>query len=269
MKNSRKILGTFSTLLIVAIIGLMVSSITGLNPVGTTSGALFLSVIPKPGGAFLSGLDVEIWKPWIVEQLFKNNDFLTRARNADGDVVKGTIVHIANAGTASSIARNRKSLPATIKKRTDVDITYALDEFTSDPRLVTELEKVLSYDKMASIMGQDMGAIRQLVAEWMLYNWRAEGSTNIVRTTGSSILSHLPSATGNRKALSLTDLEEAQARFNEANLPDDGRAAMFSSRMYMQLVKELSTTTYRDFSPSLLPSRIAHRPPSRVLDRSH
>jgi hypothetical protein len=144
------------------------------------------------------------------------------------------------------VKRNRNKLPATATKRGDKDVTYALDEFTSDPRLIEQASEILSYDKMNSAMGQDMNEIKQLVAEWMLYHWRAEGDNNIIRTKGSSIAAHI--GTGNRKALQLEQLDEARARMDEKNIPDDGRYAMFDARMYQQLIAALGPSDYKDFS---------------------
>lgn len=247
-----KALRLFISITVALFIGQAISLASGIPAVYVTGGLMVSSFIPKvPAGSLAMALDVELWKDWIVETLFKNNEFLNYARNADEYVLQGSVVHIPNAGPASDVKRNRKSLPATVKKRTDTDISYVLDEFTSDPRLLTDAETILSYDKMDSMMGMDMRAIKQLVAEWMLYHWRAQRGTKwdgIIRTSGDVVTAHLSGATGNRKEFKLENLEEAQARFDEANMPDEDRFAMFSARMYKQMVGQLSAGDYKDFS---------------------
>jgi len=193
-------------------------------------------------------LDVEIWKSWILETLFKDNEFLNFARNADEHVLQGAVVHIPNSGAASAVTRNRTVLPATVTERTDVDVTYALDEFTSDPRLIKNADKILSYDKMSSTMGQDMGAIKQLVADWMIYHWAPTATAQIIRTTGGAVAAHLPSATGNRKYFVSADLRTAKKKLDKQNVPSHDRYALISADMYEQLLISMSDSTYKDFS---------------------
>ena len=205
--------------------------------------------------AMVGGIDPEIWHNWIVEKLFASNKFLDFARKADDYVVGGRYVHIPQAGSASAVEKNRSVLPATVTKRTDTDILYALDEFTSDPRLIENAAKILSYNKMDSAMGQDLRAIIQLVAREMLYNWAPAGDDYIVLTTGSNTDAHLPDATGNRKLLELKNLDEAAARMDELDIPDDERYALFSARMHKQFIGLLSATQYRDFSSLMDPKK--------------
>lgn len=246
--KSMKILRFLSAFLITMFIGGALSAASGLPLLATSGGLLGLSMFPKPAGVLRMALDVEMWKSWIVEELFKDNQFLNFATNADEYVLQGKVVHIPNAGTASEVKRNRTSLPAMITKRTDVDITYALDEYTSNPRLITDADTLLSYDKKSSAMGQDMSYIKQLVAEWMLYNWRVESSSFMVRTTGDAVAAHVASATGNRKAFKPENLEEAQALMDENDVPNNDRFAMFDARMYQQFIRALGPNDSRDFS---------------------
>ncbi len=78
----------------------------------------------------------EIWMAAIVEGLFASNSFLSKAFNADEYVNNGKIVHIPNAGAASGTKKNRTELPAKVTKRTDIDVTFPLDEYTTDPVLI-------------------------------------------------------------------------------------------------------------------------------------
>src|SRR5690606_770561 len=154
----------------------------------------------------------------------KDNQFITFAFNADEYVMQGKVVHIPQAGATAAVVKNRSSLPATVTKRTDTDITYPLDEFTTDPRLIPNADTVeLSYDKMESVMSDDMNALRQTVAENCLIAWAP--ATNIIRTTGGDVLAHTPSATGNRKIFLLADLRKAMTRFNKDNVPMQDRYA--------------------------------------------
>jgi hypothetical protein len=194
----------------------------------------------------------EIWTSHIQENLFKDNEFLNYAFNADQYVIQGKVVHIPNAGASPAVVKNRTSLPATVTQRTDVDITYAIDEFTTDPILIPNADTVeLAYDKLSNVLSDSEGAIRQLVADWMLYNWRAENASSIVRTSGAAVAAHLPSATGTRKKFTLADVKAARLTLNKQNVLKEDRYLLIDSDMYDQLADELNITQYRESSKDM------------------
>ena len=91
----------------------------------------------------------EIWQDHIEGNLFKNNEFLLASTDAAQYVLQGKVVHIPQAGALPNIVKNRSSLPGTIVQRADTDITYSLDEYTSDPILIPYAETIeLSYSKL-------------------------------------------------------------------------------------------------------------------------
>lgn len=107
----------------------------------------------------------EIWMAAIVEGLFASNSFLSKAFNADEYVNNGKIVHIPNAGAASGTKKNRTELPAKVTKRTDIDVTFPLDEYTTDPVLIPNADTVeLSYDKRESVLRNDKLKLQDDVA---------------------------------------------------------------------------------------------------------
>lgn len=180
----------------------------------------------------MAGLIKEIWRKEIIGSLFKNNEFLNYAVKADHLVVEGTIVHISQAGIPSGIEVDRTSLPATVSERTDSDITYSLKEFTSNPKLVRNIDTIqLSYDKMQSVISEDMNNLREKVADWMLRLWTPAEAAAILRTTGDAVAGAAPSATGNRKGLRKEDLKAARLKLNKQNVPKDGRKALIPSDM--------------------------------------
>lgn len=202
---------------------------------------------------YRADVQVEIWAKFIMGAIFRNNAFLQYAFNADDNVLSGKVVHIPQAGGTAGVQKNRSSLPANVTKRTDTDITYALDEFTTDPRLIPYADTVeLSYDKMNSVMTDDMNALRQTVAENMLINWAP--ATNIIRTTGGAIATHLTGTLGSRRKFISDDLMAAQLYLDNQDMPTEGRYALISANMHNQLVKGLSESEYRDYSRALDPA---------------
>lgn len=215
------------------------------------AGVLYLIKTPAIKGVFTAGIQKEIWEADIVANLFKNNQFLNYAFNADQYVLQGKVVHIPNAGGTPSVSKNRSSLPATVGQRTDVDITYNLDEYTSDPVLIPNADTVeLSYDKRQSVTGEAQSALRETVAENLLVKW---APTTVLKTTGSAVAASAPSGTGNRKAIVLADLQAAMKALNKNDIPNESRYALFSAEMYDQFITSLSATQYRDFSQAYDP----------------
>lgn len=191
----------------------------------------------------------EIWLNDIVANIFANNPHLGFAVNADGFVLQGKVVHIPNAGAKPTVKRNRSTLPASVVQRSDVDITFALDEYTTDPILIPNADEYeLSYDKRASVMGEQSAALSELVGTWFYRYWAPTAADNILRTTGSSVTAHV--GTGNRKKLTVADVKRAKLLLDRMGVPADGRVIALDADLYDQFTDELTASQYRDFSQS-------------------
>lgn len=190
-----------------------------------------------PAGSFGMAVTPEIWTDYIIGNLFKNNEFLLESVDESQYVIGGTVVHIPQAGAASGVQRNRTSLPASVTRRRDIDITYALDEFTTDPRFIPNADKVeLSYDKMESCMYEDMANLHEVVAEAMLYNWRP---TYFIKASGNDSSNNTIHGSGSRTGVSIADFAKAKVIFNKWNLPKADRYVILNSEMYEQLCSEV------------------------------
>jgi len=224
--------------------------------------ALFFLKSPKHDMITAAGIQREIWENHIVANLFKNNEFLLKSVDASEYVVRGKIVHIPQSGGLPNIVKNRTSIPATVTSRTDTTNDYNLDAYTSDPILITNAEEVeLSYNKRESILYEHEAALRQNIAENMLYTWAP--TANIINSTGipnsnpaatpTKSAAYLPSATGNRLNFTTWDLRQAQMKLDSSNVPEEDRYALFSAQAYQQLITDMTATQYRDFSSVMDP----------------
>jgi hypothetical protein len=182
----------------------------------------------------------EIWENDIVEGLYKENQFLTKAYNADSYVLAGKVVHIPQAGAPAAVVKNRSSLPATVVQRTDVDITYAMNEFTTDPVLIPNIDTIqLSYDKRQSVMGENLNALNELVADWMLRNWAPAAATQILRTLGADRAGEANAiVTGNRKMFTKETILKLQKAMNKQNVPKQGRVLLLPSEFLGDLMAD-------------------------------
>lgn len=240
----KKILALMFNLLI----GTVMASIAGGGFLTAAVIGGVLSIIPKTVTGLPMAIQVEIWEKDIVEGLFADNAFLNFAYNADQYVLQGKVVHIPQAGASAGTTVNRSELPATVTQRTDVDITYAIDEITSDPVLIPNADTVeLSYNKRTSVTEQMRKTMYEVSALNMLYRWAPSLGDRMIRTTGSAVPAHLPSATGSRNALTLADVKKAQKQFNKDNVPSAERYLMVDAEMYDQLTNDMTANQNRDF----------------------
>ena len=180
-----------------------------------------LSFVPELPALFMA-IQVEIWQNHIEEELFKDNAFLRYSFNADANVINSKAVHIPQSGGSGNVVKNRTSLPATIRKRTDTDVIYLLDEYTTDPVLIPNADThELSYEKRSSVLGEDQAKLMQAVADETIYNWLHSPvygtygastfpATSILLTSGDSVVASAEGATGTRKGLTEADLQRAK-----------------------------------------------------------
>lgn len=234
-----KLFTFFLALMFNVIAGGVIAFASGIPPLAVIGGGAVLSFVSQPSGAQMA-IQKEIWMNTIVEGLFADNSFLSKAFNADEFVVEGKVVHIPNAGSPSNVSKNRSSFPATVSTRTDVDLTYNLDEYTTDPFRIPHADTVeLSYNKRESVIRTDRAKLHESVAEGILLSWFPT-STYSIKTTGSAVAAHTTDATGNRKAFTKAEVKSLMTRFDKQNIPQIDRYLLLDADMYSQLLDSLS-----------------------------
>jgi len=178
-------------------------------------------------------LEQEIWSKDIQENLYQNNLFMNKSTDHSAWVVFKT-VHVPQAGAKPTVQKNRAVLPATISQRTDSELTYSLNQYTTDPMLVTNLEDLqISYSKRMSVISNMVDTIGDVVSNQTLYAWAPSGASRQVRTTGSADgLVLAGGATGTRKAITLNDIASARAILDNDNVQMDGRVLLMTSAEY-------------------------------------
>lgn len=180
-------------------------------------------------------LQVEIWRQDIVENLFPNNQFSAYATSHDMHVVEGAIVHIPKAGARPTVVRNRASVPATVGTRTDVDLSYTLTEYSTDPVYIKEAQKYeLSYDLRMAILGEHLAALREAMHDDLLHYWLGTATGlgalpagNVIQTTGT--------LTSGKRLITTNDIIALKNAMDKANIPDEGRYLLLPPDLYNQL----------------------------------
>ena len=180
----------------------------------------------------------EVWAKDIAENLFPDNSFMGQSRDSSM-WVKNDKIHRPQAGSPPEVVRNRSTVPATAVKRTDSDNAYELDEFTSTPTVIEDIEEIeTSYNKRQSVLYNHISELNRKIANWMAYYWAAEGSSNILRTNGDNRAANVPGATGTRKMILIEDIIKAKALLDDMDIPADGRNILFPAHMYNDLLEK-------------------------------
>lgn len=184
-------------------------------------------------------LQQEVWIESIEEKLFAGAEFVRQSVDHSA-FIENKIVHIPQAGTEPAIVKDRASYPATIAQRTDAEKTYNLNEYTTDPVHITDIDELqTSYAKRTSVLGQHIDILNDRIALETAVNWATNTAASQVVTTGADVTSALaPSATGTRKAITKEDIVKAAALFDRQNVPTTGRFLLLPSDMYYQLFSD-------------------------------
>lgn len=228
------------------LVSFVVAIATGLSAAATFTvlavGSCFLAA--TPGVVF--GTVLETWKPYIIERFWKDNQFLSFAFNDSDSVLQGRIVHIPQIGAKPTVVKNRTVFPATAVRRTDTDVLYALDEYTTDPTHIPNIDAIhLSYSKQDSVLGDHMSTLNETVADEMLIKWAANAT--IFKTTGAAV-GPVTGQTGNRKGFTHKDLQKLMILMNTQNVSKQGRNVMIDDNMFEYFYDTLSETNAKDFS---------------------
>lgn len=235
------------TLLSSVAIAVPVSGFIDTNPLDTAKAIFGLGVVTSfvlPAGVMPMAIQKEMWVKYIIDTLFEDNEFLKFAFNADEHVLSGKVVHITRANSKPGTEKNRTTLPATVVKRNHEDITYAVDEFTTNPELIANAETIeLAYDKLSHTLGQHVSTLREDIANNMLYNWVTSSggvteSALQLRTLGAAVTSHTGAATGNRRKLTKESLKAARTLMNKNKISKKDRYALIDSDMMDQLLDD-------------------------------
>lgn len=210
----------------------------------------------------ISQIPVEIFAAYIIEKLRRENPHLRYAVSEKQFVLGGSVVHIPQSGQSPVVVKNRKTFPATAVQRKDTMITYALDVYTTDPTHISWHENAeISFDKTDSILNDHVSTLIETIGDDAFYKWirgyKKSGAgyvedvipvSNIIRTSGTlTDVNPIDGQTGQRKAFSYKDLDDAQALMDKHNVSKQNRVAALESYMKKQFIDSLSSNQMAAF----------------------
>ena len=188
-------------------------------------------------------LNISIWQTTLVENFYPDNGFASKSVD-DSAFVSTHKVIIPNAGAPSKVQKNRTVKPASVNQRTDNDLEYEIDELTTDPIYIPNIDTVeLSYDKRTSIISNDRAQLQNAAHENLLERWgKGVPASNVLLTSGTPERDAHTSetATGKRKRITKNDLLAIMTRMDADNMPEEGRYLLLDAHMYADLLADLS-----------------------------
>jgi hypothetical protein len=197
------------------------------------------------------GVTVEVWVKYIIERLFKDNKFMQHVYNDDQYVLQGKVVHIPQAGAKPTVVKNRAVFPAVAVQRTDTDVNYTLDNYSTDPTHLPNAESAeISYDKMNSVYGDHVSVLGETICDDLLIKWAAN-ITSLLRTTGGAAagtVAPIAGQVGTRKGFHHKDLQKAMILFNTQNIAKERRYALIEDNMFEFFYDSLSDNQQKNFS---------------------
>lgn len=227
MKRKNAGLKVLTGLLFNAFAGLLLGGFLGIVPVVCAIGAVLLSVLLggfAPNGVALAGVLTEVWTGEMIKTL-RSGD---KATWLDGipdysQYAQNDVIHLVDMGGDPDVLVNNTTYPIDIQTLTDGDKALTLDKFTTKATSVTDDELyALSYDKMGSVKERHASAI--LVKKFgkaihAIAPASTAAKTPVIATTGATE----DGATTGRKMLTRVDIITMKKKFDEAQVPTDGR----------------------------------------------
>ena len=145
-------------------------------------------------------LQTQVWLKTLQENFFPDDSFVAKSED-DSQYVENKTVHVPNAGKPSGVKVNRSTLPAQVHERTDNELTYNIDELTTDPIRISHADSVeLSYEKRSSILKNDKAELQRVASELILHSWaKSADAAHPILTDGGERDAHTENGTGKRK----------------------------------------------------------------------
>lgn len=218
--------------LAITIFTVAVSATTGVNPLLVGGAVTLVTFVPFGAiGALYEGLNKEIWLPEIMENFYGDDMFLSEARNMDA-FVENNKINLAEAGVNPDVLINYPGDVATAE-RADGAIEISLDTFDTENTLLKNAELVeLSYDKRGSVMYGHRQALRMVNMQKAAYAYAPSVDgvyTPLIAATGDVV--------DGVRAITFDDIIELASRFDDAEIPSEGRILVLSTKHKAQLRK--------------------------------
>lgn len=215
----KKVLALSSLFVVAAVLTPVFGAVASLATVGV------MSMLPATG-ALNSGLNKEVWLAELMEGFYADDSFLSELRDLSA-FVENDIINLAEAGVDPDVIINNTTYPIDIADRNDAPIAIEIDRFDTENTQILKADQVeLSYDKLSSVMTGHRNALRMKIMEKGVHAIAPASNgtyTPLLTATGADNGSGL-------KRLTWSDVRKLQTKFDQAEIPAEGRIIIFSSQ---------------------------------------
>lgn len=227
-----------------ALIGFVVGLICGFSPMAGAIGANVLMLVlavakqfytGKPifyKGLAFAGLLKEIWIGKLMENFYPDGSWLLESEDMTAFVENNTI-NLADCGVDPEVLVNNTTYPIEMVERTDGALALPLDYFDSKNTVVRNATAIqLAYNKLESVVRQHRFAIykKNLQKASHAYGPSANGTYKPVIEIGASIIDAFI---------------DAEQKFNELEVPQDGRIVQLSP-LHKAMLRKEDKSLYKD-----------------------
>lgn len=180
----------------------------------------------------------EVWSKEIKEQLFPTNTFIGQCVRED-ELVSNKRVHHAEAGELPEVTIGAITLPATITKREDIDLSYEVVPFRTKPTRIENIEEIeVNYNLRQSVINGHTRQLNRKMMDYFPYLWAPNVAANILDTSGANRQASGPGVTGERKAFTKNDILEIKTQMDATDIPMEGRFILLTPQMLADLLRD-------------------------------
>lgn len=242
MKTFRTLLTFIFGMIALALMTTVVTTFTELPAMPVAVGLFAASfAFDLSPGLLFAGLNKEIWLPELMEGFYANDSFLVESRDFSA-FVENSNLNLAEAGVNPDVLLNNTTYPIPINDRADLPISIPLHTFDTENQRVRHARKVeLVYAKLQSIVFGHKQALRMTFMQMAAHSIAPAADTAltpVLKTTGAVKANGLT-------ALTFDDIITLSEKFDEAEIPSEGRCLILSAEHMGDLKKE-DIKAYKD-----------------------
>ncbi len=224
------------------LVAVLLLSLAVLTPLGASAslivgggGAIgLLAYANNVTGVINEGLNKEIWLAELMEGFYADDMFISECRDLS-PFVDNDKINLAEAGVNPDVLINNTTYPIDTAEREDGEIVLVIDRFDTENQHVQNADLVeLAYDKVKSIVYGHKQALKMAIMEKGAHAIApAEDGefTPVIEATGTDNGAGL-------KRLKWSDVRNLQKRFDNAEIPAEGRIIIFTQQHLSDLEME-------------------------------
>ena len=176
-------------------------------------------------------LQKEIWVSQLMQNFYPDSSFLGYAKDFSA-LVDFNAINIAETGVDPEVLINNTTYPIKVTQRIDKPIRIELDLFETENTLVRHPEIIeYSYDQLESVLMGHRNRLRARTAEKAAHAFapQCDGDFSpVIRTSGERA--------GNRLRMTVEDILNLKERFDDANVPLEGRVLVLNPQHLSDLI---------------------------------